>query len=337
MEEKIKISVSKETYDILIKDCDNFEFYKHETTLNKNLFLNTLIVNYYERFTVNEEHFKDALLCEIEKHCVSNSLDLLEKLLNVISKNKTESKKKTEIINLKPTKLSEKAISNITNNYINDSSIAFFYRSLFDSYASIPQNHRELIIFKDNYDLILNSIKKNRKVCITLKNGEVIPDVSIYTIEAAKEELYNYVLYVNSNNKPLTSRLNHIKYISLSNEKREIGDEAIAIFQKQIKYGVQYPIYSINEETVIIKLNARGQKLFKKIYLYRPIPDKIDGDLYYFNCSHNQILHYFKRFGYDALIISPTFLTQKMRDYYFFANKKYDKLLFKTKDKISNN
>ncbi|MDE7213737.1 MAG: hypothetical protein K2N42_04080, partial [Anaeroplasmataceae bacterium] len=280
--------------------------------------------------------FKEELIREIEKYCETDSLELLEKLLNVISKNKTESKKKTETINLKPTKLSEKAISDISNNYINNSSIAFFYRSLFDSYASIPQNHRELIMFKDNYELILDSIKKNRKVCITLKNGEIIPDASIYTIEAAKEELYNYVLYTNKNNKPLTSRLNRIKYVSLSNGKREISDEATAIFQKQIKYGVQYPIYSMEEETVVIKLNQRGQILFKKIYLYRPIPDKIEGDLYYFNCSHNQIIHYFKRFGYDALIISPAFLTQKMKDYYFFASRKYDKLLFKNKDKINN-
>lgn len=337
MEEKIKITVSKETYDILIKDCSNFEFYKNETTLNKNLFLNTLIVNYYEKFTANEESFKDELVHEIEKYCKSDSLELLEKILNIIAKNNSESKKKTETINLKPTKLSEKAISDITNNYINDTSIAFFYRSLFDSYISIPQNYRELIIFKENYELIIDSIKKNRKVCITLKNGEIIPDASIYAIESAKEELYNYVLYTNKNNKSLTSRLNRIKYISLSNEKRDISDEAIAIFQKQIKYGVQYPVYSLDEEPVVIKLNQRGQILFKKIYLYRPIPDKIEGDLYYFNCSHNQIIHYFKRFGYDAIIISPISLTQKMKDYYFYASKKYDKFLFKNKDKISNN
>lgn len=55
MLEKIKISVPKKTYDTLIKDCDNFDFHKNETTLNKNLFLNTLIVNYYERFSANEE------------------------------------------------------------------------------------------------------------------------------------------------------------------------------------------------------------------------------------------------------------------------------------------
>lgn len=38
MLEKIKITVPKSTYDIIIKDCENFGFNKSETTLNKNLF-----------------------------------------------------------------------------------------------------------------------------------------------------------------------------------------------------------------------------------------------------------------------------------------------------------
>ena len=330
MLDKIKITIPKNTYDILVKDCENFNFYKNENTLNKNLFLNTLIVNYYEKFTANEDSLKDELLKIINDKLNKNQNELLDQILNVIRKNENiQDLNKTEIINLKPTKLSEKEILFIENNLIKNNSISSFYRNLFNSYAHTPQNYRELIIFKENYELLLESIEKERKVSITLKNGDTIKDASIYKIDHAKEELFNYVLLGNSDNKPHTIRLSKIKYVSLLNTKRQIPDELITIFERQIKYGVQYPFYSAHEGEIIVKLTTKGKELFKKIYLYRPVPNKIEENLYYFNCSYNQILHYFKRFGYDALIISPAELTEKMHNYHYFAYEKYKKIIKK--------
>ena len=331
MLEKIKITIPKSTYEILIKDCENFKFYKNETTLNKNHFLNTLIVNYYERFSANEELFKEKLLKVINENVDKNQNELLEQIVNIIQKNDNlELEKKTEIINLKPTKLSEKHILFIENNLIKNSSISSFYRNLFTSYAHIPQNYRELIIFKDIYDVIVESIEKDRKVCITLNNGDTLNEVNIYKIDSSKEELFNYVL-IHTGRSSLTLRMSKIKYVSLLNTKREIPEECINMFERQIKYGVQYPFYHASEEPVIVRLTDRGKDLFKRFYLYRPIPDKIEGDLYYFNCSHNQVSHYFKRFGPDAIIISPIGLTGAMQRYYFKAGRKYDDYLRKKK------
>ena len=334
MLDKIKISVSKSTYDILIKDCQNFGFYKNEESLNKNLFLNTLIVNYSDRFNANEEVFKDSLLKVIEN--INDDQDmLLEKIINAVRNNENKQlDSKTEIINLKPTKLSEKQILFTLNNLINNSSISSYYRNLFTSYTNIVQNNRELIIFKENYELLINSINKNRKVSISLTTGEVINDASIYKVEASKEELFNYVLFCNPNNKPITIRLSKIKYITLLNSKREIPDDVSDIFNKQIIYGVEYPFNSSFEKDVIVKLSSNGKRLFKKIYLYRPIPYKIEDNLYYFNCSHNQVMYYFKRFGYDAVIISPLEVTEAMKDFYYISSRKYDKILLKEKIRV---
>ena len=60
------------------------------------------------------------------------------------------------------------------------------------------------------------------------------------------------------------------------------------------------------------------------------MPEKIEGDLYYFNCSHNQVSHYFKRFGKDAMIIAPIGLAYMMKKYYHKANREYSEFL-KTK------
>lgn len=64
-----------------------------------------------------------------------------------------------------------------------------------------------------------------------------------------------------------------------------------------------------------VTLCLNGKVLFEKIYLYRPTPVKIEGDIYTFECSANQVLYYFERFGDSALILSPKRLGISMRNY----------------------
>ena len=61
MEEKIKISLPKEDLAILKKDCDDFKILKENATPNMNAFINTLVVNYYEEFSANEEKLHDEI------------------------------------------------------------------------------------------------------------------------------------------------------------------------------------------------------------------------------------------------------------------------------------
>ena len=58
MDEKIKISLSKNTLDVLKKDCVDFKIVKENGQPNMNAFINTLIVNFYEAFSASEETFK---------------------------------------------------------------------------------------------------------------------------------------------------------------------------------------------------------------------------------------------------------------------------------------
>ena len=292
MLEKIKITINKNAYNILLKDCENFGFYKNETELNKNLFFNTIILNYYDHFSSNEKSFKESISKTLDGKLKGDKDETIDKLLEVIRKSEYyKDDKEKEIINLKPTKITEKTIINIENNLSIYASLASYYRNLFTSYSNLKQNYRELIIFKENYNLILESIKKDKQVNIVLTNDHIINNASVYKISHSREELYNYVL-ISTSNSTQTIRLAKIKYITLTNLKRDISSDTITLFEKQIKYGVEYPLLSANEEPVIVRLNDKGLKLYKKIYLYRPTPDKID-------------------------------LYTKMKNYYFAASKKY--------------
>ena len=61
MDEKIKISFPKETFQLLKKDCEDFKVLKENGTINMNSFVNTLIVNFYEEFSASEEQLHDEI------------------------------------------------------------------------------------------------------------------------------------------------------------------------------------------------------------------------------------------------------------------------------------
>ena len=124
MLEKIKITINKNVYNTLIKDCENFGFYKNETELNKNLFFNTIILNYYDYFSSNEKTFKESIAKTLNGKINGDENEVIDKLLEVIRKSEYyKDDKEKEIINLKPTKITEKTIINIENN-LNPGSLA---------------------------------------------------------------------------------------------------------------------------------------------------------------------------------------------------------------------
>ncbi len=118
-------------------------------------------------------------------------------------------------------------------------------------------------------------------------------------------------------------RLANIHSVSLLSEKENIPEENQKLFERQVASAAQYPMYKTDNEPIKVQLTKNGKKLFDKIYLYRPTPLEIAGDIYTFDCSANQLLYYFERFGDDALILSPKKLGIYMRNYYYYALKKY--------------
>ena len=61
MEEKIKISLPKTLLELLKKDCQDFKILKDDNKTNMNLFINTLIANFYEEFSAHEEQLHEDM------------------------------------------------------------------------------------------------------------------------------------------------------------------------------------------------------------------------------------------------------------------------------------
>ncbi len=328
MDEKIKISLPNSVLTTLKNDCKNFNILKADDTPNFNAFINTLIMNYYEDFTANEETLHDDIKKTLEYIPERYQNSIFNDIVKIIAKKDTSViDGKTVTFSFKPTKASEKAITFIQNVLLKNESLSSFYRRMFISYVSKTQPQREIIIFKENYNLLQKAIKKEKKVCIVTKGGS-IKSSSVYGIFSAKEELYNYLLSTDGQTL-FTIRLAKIKDVSILSEKAVVPEDIKDIFDRQVRSGVQYPIYKDEDKLIKVKFTEKGKYLFNRIYLYRPTPVSIEENIYSFDCSTNQAMHYFKRFGNDAIIIEPQNIAEMMRTFYAIATRKYNGILKK--------
>ncbi|MGN0811919.1 MAG: hypothetical protein ACI4MQ_00205 [Candidatus Coproplasma sp.] len=324
MDEKIKVSLPKDVLATLKKDCEDFKILKADGSANFNSFINILINNYYETFTACEDSLYDEIrnaLSAVPDYYKEKAFGNVVKLFAKQNYSSPEKHSGTTF-SFKPTKVAEKAIAYIDRVILKDESISSFYRRMFISYAKSTKNEREKIIHRENFELLSKAVKKGKQVCIVLNSQDVFNNASVYAVAAGKDELFNYVLiYCGKQN--YTLRLASIYSVSVLPDKANIAEENRNLFDRQVACAAQYPIYNTDSEPIRVQLTDKGKKLFDKIYLYRPTPVKIEGDIYTFDCSANQLLYYFERFGDSALILSPKKLGIFMRNYYYFALKKY--------------
>ena len=330
MEEKIKIYIPKDVNNILLKDMERFEFFKKDGTLNRNEFYNTLIINYYEQYQEKKSVLFSQINESIRAHSSLNEQkisDIAADILQCIDLRTYQSEKQKYDISLsiKPTRRSSEDINYIQNCLLDNSTLSNYFRNMFSSYTLLPQDKRETIIFKQNFDLINEALKNKTKLYFTTQKSTIPHIVSPYKIANSKEELFNYLL-CEYNDLPYSFRMSRIRQVKVLNEAAEIKEEYVSVFEDMAKYGPQYS-YEIHKPQVQIKvkLNKYGQKQYKSIYLHRPQYTKIENDIYYFDCSRSQAFQYFTRFGANAQILEPEDLREDLHKFFSNAERLYRK------------
>jgi hypothetical protein len=327
MDEKIKITIPERTLQTLKKDCTDFKITKENGQPNFNLFINTLTANYYEHFSANEESLHSEIRESLKLIPDRYKEDVFNNLVKIIAKNaeQNEVKEKSTTFSFKPTKISAKALVYIERILLKNEALSSFFRRMFTSYTLKTKNEREKIIHKDAYQTIIHAIEIGQEVCIETYKNTFLETVSIFSISPAKDELFNYILGFNGKNT-ITMRLASVKTVSLLPSRSFIPEKYEALLKRQRDIAPQYPMYTTDNEPIKVQLTENGKKMFEKVYLYRPTPTKIEGDIYTFECSANQLLYYFARFGDAALILSPKKLGINMFNHHHFALKKYKTL-----------
>lgn len=327
--EKLKIYVTQRIADILEKDAEGFEFFKKDgLTVNKNALLTSLIVNYYKNFSQQQNELLIFL-----KNKISPSVSVGERNLNELCFDLCEKlnernaapngEKFDRLVSFKPTKESEPVIDYIEQYCLAGRTLSEYFRSMFASYAALPQDKRELIIFKPQYDAVIKAIKAKKRVFITMRRGEGQRiECAPFDVVNSKEELHCYVLTATKGCNPV--RLSRIFSVTQLPSDAEFTENQIEIFGKMKTYGPQF-IYGAYDGEVLVELTAKGADKFKRFYVHRPVPVRTENNFYYFNCSHSQIVQYFIRFGEDAEIIYPASVRNKIYNFHRNALNVYAK------------
>jgi len=98
-------------------------------------------------------------------------------------------------------------------------------------------------------------------------------------------------------------------------EKRQV--------EKQLQQvGVQYLLGS--SDHIKVRLTPEGRQAFLQRSYMRPQPERVEEDVYYFNCTPMQIRNYFLSFGKDAEILEPVGLREVFACTYREAAKVYE-------------
>lgn len=328
MEDKIKIFIPENIYNVLIEDASSFGFLKNNGEVNRNDFFNTLIVNYHDTYLEENKDTFEELKRIVNKYDIklkdNEMSDISTELLAyVLAKNNNDDEdKKYKTFSLKPTKASIDTITFIENFALKNSSLSAYIRNLLISYCNKPKNKREQIIFVDNYKKLQKAIGTKTAVYGYSKKNKEVQKVYPYAIACGKEELFNY-LVCTYNDAVKTLRISNIKSITNTNEPVNFSDEQIKSLEATIKYGPQFSINEVSESCV--KLTDYGQVMFKKFYVHRPTPTRIEGDLYYFESAKDQLFTYFSRFGKNAYVVYPEKLRSELHIFFIMANKHYKK------------
>lgn len=325
MNNKYKVMLSYYTYSTILNDIDAFRFYKNNGDTNKNKFINKLITNYYEIVNLSIKKLEDNLLSLLKD--IKNKEELVNDILKIKERNDDSDSKKEYELTFISTKESNNALLDIEySNYSYIFTMSGYLRKLFNDYAKLNQDERERIIFKSEIDLINTAIKNNKKIffkVITKKDEEIIEEkheVSPLGIFNSKDRQFAYLIYYTSSTYNV---INLYKLVDLR-ISRNFKDELSSSLNEKINGDLDKNDPQFINSPIIkckIKLTKKGQKMFTKIFINRPKPLKIEDDIYYFECSINQLFQYFSRFGSEALVLDNEKLTNRLFNFYYFGYK----------------
>ena len=325
MTEKYKIYLSEDTKTRLANDAELFEFTRNDGTVNLNGFLKELIVNYFDQYRNDNDELLSNLLNEFTSVKALKSNDasaLAEKIIRTYINNKEPQTGKSAVITLTVSGASYEIIKIIENNLLKENSLSGYIKDMFLSYLSIPRSKREEIIFKDTFEAINRAIAESRLLSFTSRGHDHKAVVEPYLIAASKEEQFSYLLCHDQKQKKnrsfRISRLSNV-FITSQTFKRDTMIE-----NELTRKGLRSPHSMSKDIHAVVQMTERGKQMYTMIVKNRPYVTYTDGDLYHFDWPEMQLEDYFRRFGKDAVVVSPASLKSKLRGYYSHALEAYE-------------
>ena len=318
MTEKYKIYIPEDMKSRLMNDAELFEFMKKDGSINLNAFLKELLVNYFDEYRDRKAKLLDTILTDLGQFPSISSDDaeaIADKIINTYMKSNKYRSDRNTAITLTVSGHSLDVMRAIENNLLTDISLSQYINDLFSSYLSIARNNREMIIFRDTFEELNKAIRNKRIITFSTSSADnLVFTVKPYIIAASKEEQCNYLLCSDTTHRSLhTYRVSRITALYTTSDCFIPDDDD---FQKLQDIARRNPSSTSRNIDAVVQLTDRGVHKFHMIVKNRPDVLRREGNTYYFSWPKRALEDYFRRFGYDALIISPEECQESMRYFY---------------------
>lgn len=195
---------------------------------------------------------------------------------------------------------------------------AEFFRELFEKYATQFKYKREIFIFQENYERILNAITNKRKIKIKYFNK--IITISPYFIKREDQGDENFIFSYDDTDKVYKSiKLKEIEII-------EVLEEKILVRDKKYIENIRKNFDPFLGEKLIIKVKFThfGESMLKSLTNYKPRLIKKDEEFYYFEMTLENAKVYFSSFMKEAKILEPSSLREEMKKSFLEAYIHYE-------------
>ncbi len=327
MTEKYKIYIPEDMKSRLMNDAELFEFFKKDGSVNLNAFLKELLVNYFDEHRDRKAKLLRTILTDLDAFPSVSHTDaetIADKIINTYMKNDKYRTDRSTAITLTVSGRSLDVMKAIENNLLSDISLSQYMNDLFSSYLAIARNRREMIIFRDTFEELKEAIRNKRIITFATSFSKDLKfKVKPYIIAASKEEQCNYLLCTDVDHGCFhTNRISRITALYTTSDCY-IPDEDDR--QRLLEIARRNPQSASKNIDAVVKLTNRGIDKFRMIVKNRPDVLRKDGNTYYFNWPRRALEDYFRRFGYDALIVSPPECCESMKAFYGRSLETYTK------------
>ena len=205
-----------------------------------------------------------------------------------------------------------------------------YVKAVLEEYARQTALRREEIYFWQEISAIREHLKNHTRLLIYSWNGRTY-EVKPYGVLSDNRSMYHYLVglsksqsYPGAEFKVTSYRISRILKIKDGpyrlTGRLTRGEQALV--EKRLKaVGVQFLVG--DPEHIAVRLTRTGLRMFHAQNHLRPIPIKVEGDVYHFDCAPKQIESYFFKFGGEAEILEPELLRSQFRERYLMAARCY--------------
>lgn len=325
------ISLSNKTMSII--ELDIIRFTKTKLVNNRSGFINTIIKNYYNSFPLSTNMALRQFREFVKEFNINNkeSIKYSKKIMNELIEDYAKTYRYEHNFKLKLDIDTRDILESLEDAfYYKDaprSPIAFYLKSILESYANLNHIERQEIYFKEYLNTLNECITNN--TFIKYKNNNKYIKVAAFIIKENPID-FNLELVTGQIDSDSNVKLDTIKIkdlVSLAvkglKEKHRINKQIIELVNTQY---TKNSSSNTNIEEFTIKFTANGLTRFlqeEDTLEILGFPENNDPNIYKFKTTEPMIYLTFFKYGFDAEILSHNNLRERFKKIYYKSYELY--------------